>query len=261
MHFRGARRASRRHPYSPLALALSLLVGVALGLLGGGGSILTLPILVYVLKMDEKAAIAMSLIIVGVTGATALISHARNKNVDWRIGLIFAAAGSVGAFAGGYAAGWIPGAWLVRAFLVMMVATGIAMIRSRKTVDETTEVKKLPAAKIASEGLIVGIVTGLVGAGGGFLVVPALALLGGLPMPTAVGTSLLVIAIKSVFGYVGHATHVEVDPLTAASLSSTAIIGSFAGGMVAPKVPASSLRQAFGIFVLVMAAYMGWKQL
>jgi uncharacterized membrane protein YfcA len=244
-----------------LALALSLLVGVALGLLGGGGSILTLPILVYVLKMDEKAAIAMSLIIVGLTSATALISHARNGNVNWRIGLIFAAAGSVGAFLGGFAAGWIPGVWLVRAFLVMMVATGMAMIRGRKNVSAPTDVQTLPAAKIIGEGLIVGVVTGLVGAGGGFLVVPALALLGGLPMPTAVGTSLLVIAIKSVFGYVGHATHVDVDLLTAASLSATAIIGSFAGGMVAPKVPAASLRQAFGLFVLVMAAYMGWKQL
>lgn len=244
-----------------LALALSLLVGVTLGLLGGGGSILTLPILVYVLDMDEKAAIAMSLIIVGLTSAFALISHARRGNVQWRVGLIFAAAGAAGAFLGGLVAAWIPGEWLVRGFLVMMVATGIAMIRGRRASVTEAPKKALPAFKVVAEGLVVGLVTGLVGAGGGFLVVPALALLGGLPMPMAVGTSLLVIAIKSASGFLGHATHVEVDYAVAAALSASAILGSVAGGFFAAKVPASALRRAFGTFVLVMAAFMGWQQL
>ncbi len=245
-----------------VALALSLLVGVTLGLLGGGGSILTLPILVYVLGMDEKSAIAMSLIVVGLTSAFALLSHARRGNVQWRVGLIFAGAGAVGAFLGGLAAAWIPGEWLVRGFLVMMVATGIAMIRGRKNAPEVAvEKKSLPALKVVLEGLVVGVVTGLVGAGGGFLVVPALALLGGLPMPMAVGTSLLVIAIKSGFGFAGHATHVDVDYTLAAALSASAVVGSLAGGLFAAKVPAASLRRAFGTFVLVMAAFMGWQQL
>jgi len=243
-----------------LALALSLLVGVTLGLLGGGGSILTLPILVYIVGMEEKAAIAVSLIVVGITSATALIAHARRGNVQWRIGLIFAAAGATGAFGGGWLAAYIPGVWLVRGFLVMMVATGIAMIRGRRTDSDQGHAPQAPL-KIVLEGLVVGVVTGLVGAGGGFLVVPALALLGGLPMQKAVGTSLLVIAIKSAFGYLGHATHVDVDWVIAGSLSASAIVGSLVGGLFANKVPAGSLRMAFGTFVLVMAALMGWQQL
>jgi uncharacterized protein len=243
-----------------LGLALSLLVGVSLGLLGGGGSILTLPILMYAFGLEEKAAIATSLIVVGTTSAFAVISHARAGNVEWRTGLLFAAAGSVGAFVGGYLADFIPGAWLVNGFLVMMVATAFAMFRGRKEV-RPAEHGRGAILKILGEGLVVGLVTGLVGAGGGFLVVPALALLGGLPMPKAVGTSLVVIAIKSLFGYLGHATHVAIDPVIAAEVSVAAVVGSVLGGFLAPKVPAVALRKGFGAFVLVMAAYMGAQQL
>lgn len=243
---------------SLLGLALSVAVGVSLGLLGGGGSILTLPILMYVFGMGEKEAIATSLIVVAVTSAAAVVSHARKGNVEWRTGSIFAAAGAVGAFAGGWLADYVPGTWLIDGFLLMMVATSVAMIRGRKDVAPRTG--PLPVPKILLEGLVVGVVTGLVGAGGGFLVVPALALLGGLPMPKAVGTSLLVIAIKSVFGYLGHATHVAIDPLVALEVSLMAVVGSFLGGAVAPKVPAGSLRQAFGVFVMLMAVYLGSKQ-
>ncbi len=242
-----------------LGLVLSVLVGVSLGLLGGGGSILTLPILIYGMDMDKKAAIATSLLVVGLTSAAAVISHARAGNVAWRTGLLFAAAGSVGAFLGGFAADWFPASWLIRAFLVMMVATGIAMLRGRK--DTTSEpVTDLPVAKILVDGLVVGIVTGLVGAGGGFLVVPALALLGGLEMRRAVGTSLLVIAIKSLFGFAGHATHVTVDYSLAGMVATAAVVGSFGGGMLASKVPQTALRKGFGVFVLLMAVYMGWKE-
>lgn len=244
-----------------VALLLMALVGVTLGLLGGGGSILTLPVLVYLLGMEEKVAIATSLIVVGLTSAFALVAHARRGNVRWRVGLVFAAAGSVGAFLGGLVAAYIPGAWLVRGFLVMMVATGFAMIRGRRNEPATGAPAELPVLKVLAEGLVVGVVTGLVGAGGGFLVVPALALLGGLPMTQAVGTSLLVIAIKSGFGFVGHATHVQVDYALALSLAAAAVVGSVAGGLLAARVPAALLRRAFGTFVLVMAAVMGWQQL
>lgn len=245
-----------------IALALSLLVGAVLGLLGGGGSILTLPILVYVLHLEDKAAIASSLLVVGITSAAALLAHARDKNVDWRIGLVFAAAGSTGALMGGLLAGYVPGEWLIRAFLAMMVATGVAMIRGRKNVEAAAQtVTTLPTLRIVRDGVLVGAVTGFVGAGGGFLVVPALALLGGLPMKRAVGTSLLVIAIQSTFGFIGHATHVHIDWALALSLAGMAVVGSFIGGAFTARVPAASLRQAFGVFVLVMAAYMGWKQL
>jgi uncharacterized membrane protein YfcA len=238
---------------------LSTLVGVALGMLGGGGSILTLPILRYAAHVGEKEAIATSLVVVGVTSAAALVSHAREGNVVWRIGGLFAATGSVGAFVGGWLADWVPASWLIGGFLLMMIATGVAMIRGRRSDDGDGHVAPWP--KIAGEGFVVGVVTGLVGAGGGFLVVPALALLGGLPMKKAVGTSLFVIAIKSLFGYLGHATHVSIDVGLAAQVSVAAVVGSVAGGFLASKVPAASLKRGFGGFVLVMAAYLAYKEL
>lgn len=245
---------------TPLVFVLSLFVGLALGMLGGGGSILTLPILKYAAGVPDKEAIAASLIVVGLTSAAAVVSHARQGNVDVRIGGIFAAAGAAGAYAGGLLAAWVPGTWLIRGFLLMMAGTGVAMLRGRKDV-EASAMSALPVGKIAAEGLVVGVVTGLVGAGGGFLVVPALTLLGGLDMRRAVGTSLLVIALKSFTGYLGHAAHESVDMTLALMISGGAILGSFAGGWLAPKVPAQTLRKAFGVFVLAMAAWMGWQEL
>lgn len=242
-----------------IGMLLSVLVGVALGLLGGGGSILTLPILVYALGMEEKAAIATSLLVVGVTSAAAVLSHARAGNVEWKIGLLFAGAGSAGAFLGGYAAGFFEAAWLIRGFLMMMVGTAIAMLRGRKEVE--TKAGPLPIPKILLEGLAVGVVAGLVGAGGGFLVVPALTLLGGLSMQKAVGSSLVVITIQSFFGFQGQITHVQVDYLLAAEVSAAAVAGSVIGGYLARRVPQTQLRRGFGIFVLLMAAYMAYKQL
>jgi uncharacterized membrane protein YfcA len=239
-----------------LGLGLAVLVGVSLGLLGGGGSILTLPILVYAFGMEEKAAIATSLVVVGTTSVFALIPHARRGHVDWRTGALFAASGSAGAFLGGWLAGFVPGPWLVAGFLLMMVATAIAMLRGRKELAPAPQAR--PAlGKILLEGLGVGLATGLVGAGGGFLVVPALVLLGGMPMQRAVGTSLVVISIKSLFGYLGHATHVSIDPILAAEVSAAAVMGSGLGGLLAPKVPATALRKGFGGFVLAMAVWMG----
>ncbi|MFM2161678.1 MAG: hypothetical protein RLZZ383_1190 [Pseudomonadota bacterium] len=244
---------------SPLVFALSLLVGLALGMLGGGGSILTLPILKYAAGVPDKEAIAASLVVVGLTSAAAVVSHARQGNVDVRIGGIFAAAGALGAYVGGVLAAFVPGTWLVRGFLLMMAGTGVAMLRGRgEAVAAPTA--SLPVVKIAVEGLVVGIVTGLVGAGGGFLVVPALTLLGGLDMRKAVGTSLLVIAIKSFTGYLGHASHEAVDMRLALMVAGGAIVGSFLGGWLAPRVPAERLRQAFGVFVLGMAVWMGWQE-
>jgi uncharacterized membrane protein YfcA len=239
-----------------LGLGLAVLVGVSLGLLGGGGSILTLPILVYAFGMEEKAAVATSLVVVGVTSAVALIPHARSGHVDWRTGAWFAAAGSAGAFLGGWLASFVPGPWLMYGFLVMMVATALAMFRGRRE-RPVGHHDRPSVVLILAEGLGVGLATGLVGAGGGFLVVPALALLGGLPMQKAVGTSLLVIAIKSLFGYLGHATHTAIDPVIAAEVSVAAVVGSSMGALLAPRVPAGALRKGFGGFVLIMAVLLG----
>lgn len=238
-----------------LAIALSVLIGVTLGLLGGGGSILTTPILIYGLGVETKAAIATSLIVVGITSIAALVQHARSGNVEWRTGLVFGAAGMVGAYAGGLIAGYVPATVLMLLFAGMMVATAVAMFRGRKEVD-APRAQAQAVWKVILDGLVVGVVTGLVGAGGGFLVVPALTLLGGLPMRKAVGTSLLVIAMKSFAGYAGHAAHVDIDFALAGVVSAAAVFGSLLGGQFAQKIAPELLRKGFAGFVLVMAVFV-----
>jgi uncharacterized protein len=245
-----------------LAIALSLLIGVSLGLLGGGGSILTVPIMIYALGIEEKSAIASSLLVVGATSAVAVIAHARAGNVVWRTALIFAGAGMAGAFLGGKVAKFLPSSLLLVLFAVIMFATAFFMWKGRKP-SPHTEVKQgpLPLPTILVEGLVVGLVTGLVGAGGGFLVVPALALLGGLPMQKAVGSSLVVIALKSFAGFAGYASHVEINWTMTGVVTAAAIVGSFGGAALAKKVAQEQLRKGFAIFVLTMAVFLLGKQL
>jgi len=236
-----------------LAVGLAIFVGVALGLLGGGGSILTVPLLAYVAGMDAKQAIATSLLVVGVTSAVGAVSHARAGRVQWRTGLIFGAAGMAGAYLGGVLARFIPGTVLLIGFALMMIATAIAMLRGRKNVA-AADGQRMPIIKILAEGLVVGLVTGLVGAGGGFLVVPALALLGGLPMPIAVGTSLVVIAMKSFAGLGGYLSSVHIDWTVALMVTAAAVGGALIGAKLSAMVNPDSLRRAFGWFVLAMSS-------
>ena len=243
-----------------IAISLSLLIGVSLGLLGGGGSILTVPILIYALGVEEKSAIASSLLVVGATSAVAAIQHARAGNVVWRVALIFAGAGMVGAFVGGKLAGYLPASVLLVLFALIMFGTAFAMWRGRKASAEPTVAAPLHVPKIILEGVVVGVVTGLVGAGGGFLVVPALALLGGLSMQKAIGSSLVVIALKSFAGFAGHASHVTIDYKLTAIVAASAIVGSFIGALVGKKISAEKLRKGFAIFVLVMAVFLLFKQ-
>ena len=241
-----------------IALALAALVGVSLGLLGGGGSILTVPILTYVLGMPPREAIAASLFIVGATSAVSMIGHAKAGRVRWKTGLLFGVAGMVGAFAGGLLGGIIPGAILMVLFAGMMIVTATAMIRGRKNqATKAADAEYKPAlARILLDGFLVGIATGLVGAGGGFLIVPALNLLGGLPMAIAVGTSLLVITMKSFAGLSGYLFSVQLNWPIVLAFTATAIAGSFAGVALAGRVPERALRKGFGIFVLVMGAFV-----
>ena len=242
-----------------LVLALSVVIGLSLGVLGGGGSILTVPILAYVAGFDAKEAIAASLFVVGVTSAVSLLSHARGGRVMWRTGLIFGAAGMAGAFAGGLLGGHIPGQFLLIAFAIMMVATSVAMLRGRKkkNAGDLAPVKhELPLGRVLLDGAVVGLVTGLVGAGGGFLVVPALALLGGLPMSVAVGTSLVVITMKSFAGLAGYLTTVQLDWGLTLAVTAAAIAGTLAGSKLAGRIPEAALRKAFGWFVLAMGTYV-----
>lgn len=243
-----------------VVLALAVLIGISLGLLGGGGSILTVPILTYVADVPPKAAIAASLFVVGVTSAAGAISHARAGRVRWRTGLIFGAAGMAGAYGGGHLAAYIPGKVLMVAFGLMMAATAFAMLRKPKQLVPTP-VGDLPVAKVIGEGVVVGIVTGIVGAGGGFLVVPALVLLGGLSMETAVGTSLVVIAMKSFAGLAGHLGHVDIDWRLTLAVTAMAVAGSILGGKLAGRIPPATLRRGFGVFVVVMAVFILGKEL
>lgn len=239
-----------------VTVTLAAVVGLTLGLLGGGGSILMVPLLVYVAGMEAKEAIAASLVVVGVTAAVSVAGHARAGRVRWRTGLLFGAAGMAGAFAGGLLGGHLPGQLLLIAFALMMVATAIAMIRGRKDVDPAKAHAEVPVGRVLVDGLVVGLVTGLVGAGGGFLVVPALALLGGLPMGVAVGTSLLVIAMKSFAGLAGYLTTVPIDWALTGAITAAAIVGSLFGARLVSRVPADALRTGFGWFVLAMGAFV-----
>ncbi|MCH0539660.1 sulfite exporter TauE/SafE family protein [Streptomyces sp. MUM 203J] len=245
-----------------LVLAASVLIGVSLGVLGGGGSILTVPILVYLAGMDAKEAIATSLFVVGATSLVGLVPHARAGRVRWRTGLVFGAVSMAGAYGGGRLAEYVPGTALLVAFALMMLATAAAMLRKPRRPEAAGPLhRELPVTHVIAEGLVVGAVTGLVGSGGGFLVVPALALLGGLPMSVAVGTSLLVIAMKSFSGLAGHLNGVQIDWVLAVAVTAAAVVGSLIGSRFAGRIPQDTLRKAFGWFVVVMGAFVLGGQL
>lgn len=238
-------------PLLLLVLACSLIVGLTLGLLGGGGSILMVPLLSYVAGIDPKQAITTSLFVVGVTSVASLLPHARAHNVKWGPGLIFAAASMSGAFLGGLGSSMIPGPVLMIAFAVIMLVSARSMIRGRRQ-TAGTEPSGRSLMLYAPVGLAVGAVTGLVGAGGGFLIVPALALLAGLEMKHAVGTSLLIISLNSAAGMLGHLNSTTINWPLALSITAAAVLGSFVGARLASKVPEKKLRKGFGYFVLVM---------
>ena len=235
-------------------IVLAIVVGISLGLLGGGGSILTVPLLAYVAGVEPKHAIAMSLMVGGVTSAFATITHARACRVRWRIAVVFGSVAMAGAYAGGWMARFIPGTALLVAFAVIMVAAGLAMLRARKEPAESDDVQPLPVVRIGLLGVGVGVISGLVGAGGGFLLVPAMALLAGLPMPTAAGTSLVGISMQSFAGFAGHLTGEQIDWKLAALVTAAAVVGALIGGRLVALVNPASLRRTFGWFVLLMAS-------
>lgn len=244
-----------------LGVALSGVMGLVLGLLGGGGSILSVPILVYAFGLEAKTAIATSLFVVGATSLAALVPHARKGNVLWGKGALFGVFAMAGAFGGGRLAAFVPGFVLLALFAGMMVATAIAMLRgSGKCEEHEGAVRAVVPWKVAAEGLVVGAFTGLVGAGGGFLVVPALVLFGGVSMRAAVGTSLLIIALKSFAGLAGYVSHVSVDPSLAVLVAAAAVVGSTLGASLSTRVRPDLLRQAFAWFVLAMGTAMIYQE-
>lgn len=258
-----------------LAAALSVLIGLTVGLLGGGGSILTLPMLVYLLRVEAAPAIATSLLLVFVTSGVGLTVHARPlssrdaatptlSTVRWSLGLSFGAAGMVGASVGGQLAAFIPPAWLLSAFALVILATALAMLlrRAREPEAQAHAASSRPALnRLLPIGLGVGLISGLVGAGGGFLIVPALNLLGGLPMREAIATSLLVLALQSGAGFVSHLLHTAIDWHLALLVTSSATAGSLIGARLSRSVRPARLRRVFAFLVLAMALGMLVKQL
>lgn len=241
-----------------VGLAASLFVGVLLGLLGGGGSILTVPLLVYVLDVEPRTAIAMSLVVVGVTSASGALLHARAGRVRWRTALVFGAGGMAGAFLGGRLNPLIPSTTLLLLFAGVMVAAAVAMLRRKEaplTTAPAPESPTLPGVRVLAQGVAVGLLSGLVGAGGGFLIVPALALVG-LPTPVATATSLVVIALQCAAGFVGHLGHVQLPWALTGAVLGAAMTGSLVGGRLAGRVSPASLRRGFAVFVLATAAFL-----
>lgn len=241
-----------------VAVLLSVAIGVTVGLLGGGGSVLTLPLLVYLLGIEAKQAIATSLLVVGSTALVGAMNHARAGQVQALAGALFGGAAMVGAFAGGRLAGLVPGRALLLVFASILLVTALAMMRPRA---EPAASRPIAPARILPIGLAVGVLAGFVGAGGGFLVVPALVLFGGLTMRQAVGTSLMVIALQSFAGLLGHLRHTTLDLRIAGLLTVAAVLGALLGSAFAQRVAAAQLRRAFAWLVLSMGLFMLGKQL
>ncbi|MGI5271162.1 sulfite exporter TauE/SafE family protein [Nonomuraea sp. CA-218870] len=244
-----------------LTIAAAVVIGLTLGLFGGGGSILTVPVLTYLAGVPAKQAIAISLFVVAVTSAVSAVGHARAGRIRWRTGLVFGAAGMAGAYGGGLIGPHLPEALLMGGFAAMMLATAVAMIGDRRASRPTSEPGESRVPRVIAEGVVVGLVTGLVGAGGGFLVVPALVLLGGLPMGAAVATSLVVIAMKSLAGLAGYLQSTAIDWSLALPVTAAAVVGGLAGGALAGRIDADRLRKAFGWFVLAMGGFVLVQQL
>lgn len=245
---------------------LAVAIGVALGLLGGGGSVLALPILTSVMGVAIKPAIAMTLVIVGTVSLLGVIPHWQAGRVRWRVAAMFGSSTAIGAFLGARIAAlpWVTPIGQMLLFAGMMLVAAIATIHRSYQPDSPTPDDALAAyAKpvcrycwlwLLSEGIGVGMLTGLVGVGGGFAIVPALVLLGKLPMKQAIGTSLVIIAVNSIAGLAGYMGQVAIDwPLTL-SFTMAAAVGTLPGAYWAKFVPATRLQRWFGYFLLAIAS-------
>ncbi|MGB0428963.1 MAG: sulfite exporter TauE/SafE family protein [Bacteroidia bacterium] len=259
-----------------IGFATALLIGISLGLIGGGGSILTVPILVYLMGVDAgEYAPAYSLFIVGTTALVGGIQKLRDGFVEMKTFLVFGIPAIITVYFTRHSlVPAIPDVMhigdfeltkrlLVMAiFAILMVLASVSMIRGRKGGDEESEEEqKFNYPLILVEGVVVGILTGLVGAGGGFLIIPALVKLSKLSMKKAVGTSLLIIAAKSLFGFMGDVTRLDIDWVMLIIMTVLAVVGIFVGNGMSKKIPGHKLKVGFGWFVLIMGVYILGKEL
>ncbi len=238
-----------------LAGVLAIFIGLIMGTLGGGGAVLSVPMLTYLFVLEPKVAIATSLLVVASTSVVATVGHARRGNVDWPTAGLFGFSAMVGGYVGGRLGAYFSGTVLLILFGILMTVSALGMLKgsSKERYAHLEPGKRSAVWVIFLQGLLVGGAAGLVGAGGGFLIVPCLVLLGGMPIHRAVGTALVVIAVQSFAAYLGHARHVTIDWEMAGMVMGGAAVGAVFGVKLAPRVPAARLRTAFGVFVLAMA--------
>lgn len=262
----------------PFIIVGALIVGLMLGLMGSGGSILTVPTLVYFLGHDDKIAIAESLAIVGAIATVTLLPYARAHLVSWRNVLFFGLPGMAGTYLGAWLSSYVIGAVQLVLFGSVMFCAAVLMFRktgfhvpdnsdasaasTKPLQSEKSNKKKSPSFwLIGLEGISVGIITGLVGVGGGFLIVPALVMLSRLPMRTAVGTSLAVIVLNSLSGFYKHSHLLEsqgemIDWTTVAAFIVIGIVGSFFGHAIATRLNQDMLRRGFALFLVMMGIFV-----
>ena len=248
---------------------LALLIGLSLGLIGGGGSILTVPILVYVLGLNAKEAIAMSLAVIGIVSLIGVIPHWKLGNVNLKTAISFTPPAMLGAFLGARMAA-LPlitdNIQLVCFALIMLIASYFMLrkpkVRGHKKLPTNYKLKRSEYLWLAMilVGLVVGIVTGFVGVGGGFAIIPALVLLGKIPMKEAIGTSLLIITFKSATGFIGYLNQVALDPNLMLTFTTVAILGVIWGAYFSGKIRGDKLQRAFGYFLIAIAMFILLKR-
>ena len=259
-------------------LLASTVIGISLGLIGGGGSILTVPVLVYLFNVDPVLATAYSLFIVGLSSLVGAFPKYKAGMIDLQTALVFGVPSIIAVFltrkvlvpAIPATLFEVAGVSVTKAlammilFAVLMVAASVSMIRDKKKEEqETEEPRVFNYPMILLEGAVVGVLTGLVGAGGGFLIIPALVMLSKLPMKQAVGTSLLIIAAKSLIGFTGDVMEnaAQMDWTLLSVVTALAVVGIFVGNQLSKKIDGSALKKGFGWFVLVMGIYIIIKEL
>ena len=247
-------------------IAGALIIGFTLGLLGSGGSILTVPILVYLVGEPEKLAIGESLGIVAIISLSGFIPYAWKNQVHWRSIFFFGLPGIGGTWIGAWSSQFISGQLQLTVFGIVMVVAAVMMFLKKKSLEDSSKRSKHAFWKIILEGLFVGVLTGMVGVGGGFLIVPALVLLGGLSMYLAVGTSLGLITMNSVIGFISYVSilgemDVYIDWMLVLVFGLIGTLGAYSGKIAATWVPQQTLRKVFAIFLVAMGGYMMYANL
>jgi uncharacterized membrane protein YfcA len=242
-----------------------VLIGAALGLLGGGGSVLTVPIFVYVLGFGPKEAVAMSLAVVGATSAFGAARHWRARTVNTPVAIAFGAVAMIGTFAGVRLARFVPGTTQLLIFAAIMLTAALFMLRGPRPGSEPIDPARIgppavSALKVVPAALLVGTLTGVVGVGGGFLIVPALVLMR-MSIREAVGTSLLVITGTCAVGFLGYLGHVQLNWAAIAFVASGTVPGIMLGAYLHQFVPEAMLRRGFAAFLVLIAAFIFAEQL